>query len=130
LSNINLLKRLTTLNQAKQPLSVALSIKETLLNILNTRENSVPARPDMGTPDFRGMEIFTKHPLQDLQEKILYQIRQFEPRLQQVTVVCSAIEGDIAQLFHCSINAQIKTSPSQKFALNLNCLANGRIVST
>ncbi|BDU73727.1 type VI secretion system baseplate subunit TssE [Mesoterricola silvestris] len=75
------------------------SILEHLRRLLNTRQGSVPIRPDYGIPDFShlGGDTFTDTAL-EMQRSIRLVIEAFEPRLARVQVAFDTRGGERSHL--------------------------------
>ena len=107
-----------------------ISLTQNILNVLNTREEMVPIRSDMGLPDYRHAGQLTEDHLAEIARLIRYQVEQFEPRLTQVAVDCSMTDDSLHQLFQIDISALLKNNQSNdEFTLHLIYKADGRIVT-
>lgn len=65
---------------------IVASVHEHMINMLNTRQGSVPAQPHYGLPDFNDIAKRFPDSIQELKREILRCIHKYEPRLGNVEI--------------------------------------------
>lgn len=86
------------------------SISSYLGRILNTRQGSSPATPDLGMPDITDLvRSFGGEQIRDIEEAIATTIARFEPRLRDVRV-SHRPEADSAFVLTFELSARVESS--------------------
>ena len=106
------------------------SIIEHLQRLLNTRQGSVPIRPDYGVPDFSHLtgETFTDIAL-EMQQSLRKVLETFEPRLTRIqvgfdpraedpTLLRFRIEGVLARDERVPLTLETSISPEGRASVN------------
>lgn len=77
------------------------SIANNIINILRTAQKTVNTRDDFGMPFYNDIQIFNDETNKLLIAEMAYQIKTFEPRLEDVTIKCDVTnqKGPLDVLF-------------------------------
>ena len=127
-----LLKRLALWQQGQKPLMDSFdlvdSIIEDLVKLLNSQRGNVLIDQDMGLNDLRS--AFSGHGAPDidsLQQQLLFQINQFEPRLSNTELIYNEEQSGFGELVW-RLNARTHSEThSQDLAATIKIDINGKV---
>lgn len=135
MANERLLKRLALWQQGKKTLVDSFDLVDSIIvdlgKLLNSQRGNVLIDPDMGLNDLRS--AFSGHgspDIESLQQQMLFQINEFEPRLNSAELIYNEEQSGFGELIW-RLNSTTKSEThSQDLAANIKIDINGKVLVT